>query len=73
MMTDAFVVSRTTQTDGVVRHTGRVTVACRLDSGALVTVTLPDDWQTLLARVAALEAAAPGPVPNSLEDLTYGG
>jgi hypothetical protein len=36
----------------------------------VVTLKLPDDWQTLLARVAALEAAA---VPNSLEDLTYGG
>jgi len=59
------------QTDGFLRHTGRVTVACRLDSGTLVTVTLPDDWQTLLDRVAALEAAAA--TLNSLEDLKYAG
>jgi hypothetical protein len=51
-------------------HTGRLIVSCKLNTGAVVTLKLPDDWQTLLARVAALEAAA---VPNSLEDLTYGG
>lgn len=73
MHSTALVVSAQTQADGVARHTGRVIVSCRLDSGALVTVTLPDDWQTLLARVAALEAAMPAGVPNSLEDLTYGG
>jgi len=66
-----FALAPNQQTDGFLRHTGRVTVACRLDSGALVTVTLPDDWQTLLDRVAALEAAAA--TLNSLEDLKYAG
>jgi hypothetical protein len=65
-----FVVTRNGQTDGTVLHTGHVTVSCRLDNGSLVTVTLPDDWQTILDRLAALEAHA---APNSLEDLTYGG
>lgn len=69
-LADTFVVSRNGQTDGFLAHTGRVTVRCRLDDGTLVAVTLPDDWQTLLARVAALEAAGGA---NSLEDLTYGG
>jgi hypothetical protein len=58
------------QTDGTLTHTGRLRVSCKLNTGAVVTVTLPDDWQTLLARVTALEAVL---VPNSLEDLTYGG
>ena len=69
-LTDTFVVTRNGQSDGFVAHTGRVTVRCRLDDGTLVAVTLPDDWQTLVARVTALEAAAGA---NSLEDLTYGG
>lgn len=74
MLVDPSVSSRNGQSDGTVRHTGRVTVARRLETGVLVTLTLPDDWQTLLARVAALEAAVlPGGVPNSLEDLKYGG
>ena len=60
------------QTDGYVAHTGRVKVSRRVASGAMVTVTLPDDWQALVARVTALEAAVVTP-PNSLEDLTYGG
>jgi hypothetical protein len=65
------VVTRNGQTDGNVLHTGRVTVSCRMDNGTLVTLTLPDDWQTILDRIAALEATS-SPV-NSLEDLTYGG
>jgi hypothetical protein len=69
-MTDTRIVSRNGQTDGYLRHTGQLTVSCKLDSGTLVTLTLPDDWQTLLARVAALEARV---IPNSLEDLTYAG
>lgn len=67
-MTDTRVVTGTRQTDGFWLHTGHLTVACRLDSGASVTLTLPDDWQTLLDRIAMLEAR----IPNSLEDLTYG-
>lgn len=109
---------RTGQTDGAWVHTGRLTVSRRLASGALVTVTLPDDWGTLtptipdgsitsakiadgtiqtvdlangsvttaklgadvhptaaefnalVARVTVLEAKV---IPNSIEDLTYGG
>ncbi len=60
------------QTEGTQSHTGRFRVSCKLATGAVVTLTLPDDWQTLLNRVAALEAAVTTP-PNSLEDLTYGG
>jgi phage baseplate assembly protein gpV len=60
------------RTDGMFTHTGRVRVSCVLDSGEQVTVLLPDDWQTLLDRVAALESQVQA-VPNSLEDLTYGG
>ena len=60
-------------TDGYVSHSGRIRVSCRLTSGALVTLVLPDDWQTLLNRVTALEAAMPANVPNSLEDLKYAG
>jgi hypothetical protein len=57
------------QTEGTWLHTGKLIVSCKLPSGTLVTVTLPDDWQTLLDRLTTLEAR----VPNSLEDLTYGG
>lgn len=60
------------QTDGYVSHTGRVRVSCKLANGTLVTLVLPDDWQTLLARVTALETASTA-VPNSLEDLKYAG
>jgi hypothetical protein len=68
------------QTNGALHHTGRLTVSRRLDTGELVSVTLPDDVSTtdaptqaefdaLVARVAALEAR---PVIDSLEDLRYG-
>jgi hypothetical protein len=49
-----------------------VRVSCKLANGTLVTLVLPDDWQTLLARVTALETASTA-VPNSLEDLKYAG
>jgi hypothetical protein len=68
-----FLVGTDRRTDGVVVHTGSVQVSRRIASGELVTVTLPDDWDALVARVEALEAAVPASVPNSLEDLTYGG
>jgi hypothetical protein len=51
-------------------HTGQLRVSCRMDDGTLATVTLPDDWNALVARVAALEAKT---VPNSMEDLLYAG
>jgi hypothetical protein len=57
MLTDAFVVSRTAQTDGLWVHTGRLTVRCRLDTGALLTVTLPDDWQTLTVADGSITSA----------------
>ena len=59
-------------TDGTMSHTGRLIVSYRLPTGVVVKLTLPDDWQTLLARVAALETSAAA-VPNSLEDLKYAG
>ena len=71
-MTDTLVTHRNANVAGVWRQAGRLIVTCRLTSGTLVTVTLPDDWQTLVARVAALETAVAA-MPNSLEDLTYGG
>lgn len=67
-----FVVGTDRRSDGIVLHTGRVRVSRQLESGTLATITLPDDWDALVARVAALEAGATAP-PNSLEDLTYGG
>ena len=70
-MIDPAVLGTPAQNDGTQRHTGRFTVARKLANGTLVTVILPDDWQALVARVAALEAAGAG--ANSLEDLTYGG
>jgi hypothetical protein len=69
MTTQAPVVPSDHITDGFWIHTGRLRVSYRLTTGAVVTITLPDDWQTLLARVAALEAR---PVINSLDDLVYG-
>ena len=52
-------------TSGTMLHNGRLIVSCMLASGAVVKITLPDDWQTLLNRVAVLEA-------RTLEDMTYG-
>lgn len=63
-------VASVRQSDGFWLHTGRMTISAVLADGTPLSVTLPDDWQSLVARVAALEAAA---APNSLEDLTYGG
>ena len=60
------------RSDGMFTHTGRIRVSCVLDTGEQVTLLLPDDWQTLLARMAALEEQVQA-LPNSLEDLTYGG
>jgi hypothetical protein len=73
MLVDSSVAADSRKTNGYVAHTGRMRVSCKLANGTLVTLVLPDDWQTLLARVAALEAAMPASVPNSIEDLTYGG
>lgn len=71
-MTEIAVDNRTRQTEGYSSHTGRLKVSFKLPNGVVATVTLPDDWVTLTARVAALEASSTA-VPNSLEDLTYGG
>lgn len=46
MLADTFVVSHPGQTDGTLRHTGRLTVSRRLDTGELKSVTLPDDWDS---------------------------
>jgi hypothetical protein len=72
MTTQAPVVPSDHITDGFWIHTGRLRVSYRLSTGTVVTITLPDDWQTLVARVAALEATAAN-VPNSIEDLKYAG
>jgi hypothetical protein len=70
MTVSAVVVYDPSHTDGVQLHTGRLIVRYLSASGTLISITLPDDWQTLLDRVAALEANA---AVDSLEDLTYGG
>jgi len=81
-MTDTLSIAQGRQTDGTLEHVGRLIVRRRLTSGVLLTVTLPDDMQSvvggptraefdaLVARVAALEAKV---IPNSIEDLTYAG
>jgi hypothetical protein len=64
-MTQSFVTNGLTndqRTEGTWLHTGKLIVSCKLASGTVVTLTLPDDWQALKALI-----------PNSLEDLTYGG
>jgi hypothetical protein len=72
MTTQAPVVPSDHITDGFWIHTGRLRVSYRLSTGTVVTITLPDDWQTLVARVTALETAVAN-MPNSLEDLKYAG
>ena len=72
LTTSTPVIVGDSATNGTWLHTGRFTVSCRLASGAVVTVQLPDDWQTLLARVALLKTKVAA-MPNSLEDLTYAG
>jgi hypothetical protein len=49
------------QTDGTWLHTGRLIIQCQMPNGAVIKLTLPDDFIAL------------GTPPNSLEDLTYGG
>jgi hypothetical protein len=56
-VTDTFVVSRDRQTDGTWAHNGRLVVRRRLATGALVTVTLPDDWQTLTVADGSITSA----------------
>lgn len=50
-MTHSAVASQARQTDGAWVHTGRLTVSRRLASGAIVSVTLPDDWSTLTPTI----------------------
>ena len=71
-MLDLNNATQAVSSNGIERHTGRLQVSRKQANGTLVTVMLPDDWAALVARVAALEAAA-GATLNSLEDLTYGG
>ena len=52
-------------TSGTMLHNGRLIVSCMLANGVVAKITLPDDWQTLLNRVAVLEA-------RTLEDMKYG-
>jgi hypothetical protein len=62
MSTSDYTLVSGQQTDGTWTHTGRLVVSFKMPSGQVVTLTLPDDWLTLKASI-----------PNSLEDLTYGG
>jgi hypothetical protein len=69
MQTDTRQTSLERRTSGLWTHTGQLIVQFMAPNGTLMRVTLPDDWVALESRVAALEAV----MPNSLEDLTYGG
>lgn len=71
-MTQTLVVPEQHRTAGFWLHSGRLRISYRAASGTVTTITFPDDWNTLVARVSALEAAMVTP-PNSLEDLTYAG
>ena len=62
MSTSNYTLVGGQQTDGVWVHTGKLIISAKLPSGTVITLTLPDDWQVLKALM-----------PNSLEDLTYGG
>jgi hypothetical protein len=57
MMTDTSPVSQDRSTDGMWRHTGRLQVSRRLPTGVVVTVTLPDDWQTLTVADGSITSA----------------
>ena len=72
-MPEAFTVTREERTDGTYRHTGRMYISVRRADGTLLSLVLPDDLIALAARVTALEAMVPSGIPNSIEDLTYGG
>jgi hypothetical protein len=61
-MSSVPVITGDSTTDGTWLHTGHLIVSLKLSSGTVVTLKLPEDWQALKALV-----------PNSLEDLTYGG
>jgi hypothetical protein len=63
------VGSGSPRTNGALHHTGRLIVSRRLDTGELLSVTLPDDvgttggptqaeFDALVARVSVLEATA---------------
>jgi hypothetical protein len=69
MQTDTLQTSLERRTGGPWTHTGRLVVRFQLDDGTLASVTLPDDWLALVARVSALEAQA---VIDAIEDLKYG-
>ena len=56
------LVADVRETDGLWTHTGHLIIKCQLPSGTVITLKLPEDWQALKALI-----------PNSLEDLTYGG
>lgn len=44
-------------TDGAWVHTGRLTISRRLATGVVVSVTLPDDWQTLTVADGSITSA----------------
>jgi hypothetical protein len=50
-------VSQDRYTDGMWRHTGRLQVSRRLPTGVVVTVTLPDDWQTITVADGSITSA----------------
>ena len=62
-MSDTYtLIGAAGQTNGVWKHTGQLIISFKEPNGTVVTLTLPDDWTLLLTKV-----------PNSIEDLTYGG
>jgi len=56
-MTDTLSIAQGRQTDGTLEHVGRLIVRRQLASGALVSVTLPDDWTTLTVADGSITSA----------------
>ena len=68
MINSTLTPSTTRITGGPWIHRGQLIIAFQLDDGTVLRLTLPDDWQALVARVEALEAGG----VDCLEDMTYG-
>jgi hypothetical protein len=60
MSTSEYTLVGGQQTDGTWVHTGKLIIQLKMPNGQVTTVTLPDDWLTLLAKT------------DALEDLKYG-
>jgi hypothetical protein len=57
MSTSEYTLVGGQQTDGTWVHTGKLIVSGRLPSGTLLTLTLPDDWQTITVADGSITSA----------------